>query len=128
MKVSLILTSVLTILAFSGVAYSQGKCDHLTNPTAKRHCLQRQLDEANRQQLLANERLNRANQRMQKACDAAASLDQAAKIASKQGSNVNVRAVGITWRSTRAIMSALTREKRNCESARREVNKARRRQ
>lgn len=128
MKASLILTSVLTIFAFSGVAYSQGQCNHLTNPTAKRHCLQRQLDEANRQQRLAQERLDRANLKMQKACSAVSALDQAAKVASKQGRNVNVVAVGVTWTSVRAIMSALTREKRNCESARQEVDQARRRQ
>lgn len=114
MKASLIMTVVLTVLAFSGVTYSQGQCNHLTNPTAKRHCLQRQLDEANRQQRLANERLNRANLRMQKACSTVEVLDQAAELASEQGPNVNVVAAGVTWRSLRAIMSALTREKRNC--------------
>lgn len=127
MKISLILSSVFTIVMFSGISYAQGNCNHLTNRTAKRHCLQRQLDEANRQQRLANERLNRANLRMKKACDTVAALDQAAKIASRQGPNVNVRAAGITWRSTRAIMSALTQERRNCASARQEVEKARRR-
>jgi len=126
MKASLILTSVLAILVFSGVSYSQGRCNHLTNPTAKRHCLQRQLDEANRQQRLANERLNRANLRMQQACSTVEVLDQAAELASEQGANVHVVAAGVTWRSLRAITSALTRERRKCDSARQEVERARR--
>jgi hypothetical protein len=124
MKASLILTSVLTILVFSGAAYSQGGCNHLTNPTAKRNCLVRQLNEATRQQKYYEERLNSANRRMQKACSTVEALDQAARIASNQGSNVNVKAAGVTWRSLRAIMSALTRERRNCESARQEVARA----
>jgi hypothetical protein len=53
-------------------------------------------------------------------------LDQAAELASEQGANVKVVAAGVTWRSLRAIMSALTREKRNCESARQEVERSRR--
>lgn len=127
MKASVILTSVLMILAFSGVSYSQGKCNHLKNPTAKRHCLQRQLDEANRQQRLAQERLNRANLRMQRACTAMEALDQAAELAAAQHPNVHVQAAGATFYSVRAVMSALTRERRNCESARQEVERARRR-
>lgn len=128
MKASLILTSFLTILVFSGVSYSQGQCNHLTNPTAKRNCLKRQLDEANRQQRLAEERLNRANLRMQKACTAMEVLDQAAELAASQHPIVHVQVAGATYYSVRAVTSALTREQRNCESARQEVERARRRQ
>jgi hypothetical protein len=127
MKPNIMLTTVVLVMLLSGAAYSQGKCNHLTNPTAKRHCLQRQLDEANRQQRLAEERLNRANLRMQKACTAMEALDQAAELAATQHPHVHVKAAGATFYSVRAVTSALTRERRNCESARREVEKTRRR-
>ena len=126
MKASIILTSVLTILVFSGVAYSQGNCNHLTNPTAKRNCLRRQLDEANRQQRVAQERLNRANLRMQKACTTMELLDEGAGIVGAEARNVKVKIAGMTYYSYRTILSALARERRNCESARQEVERARR--
>lgn len=123
MKANLMMISVLTIFLFSGVAYSQGNCNHLTNPTAKRNCLKRQLDDANRQQRLAQERLNRANLRMQRACTTMEALDQAAELAATQASP-HVQVAGVTYTTVRAVTSALTRERRNCESARQEVARA----
>lgn len=118
---------ILTILSllmvvFSDTAYSQQRkpCGHLTNPTAKRNCLVRELNEANRQQRIADERLRRLNGQMKKACDAVQVIDQAARIAATRGvSPTNpISAGGATWTSVRTIMSALTKEKQNCESAR----------
>src|SRR5688500_9063093 len=67
---SVLETVITNYFVLNGEAYSQGNCNHLTNPTAKRHCLQQRLDEANRQQRLHQERLNRLNLRMQQACSA----------------------------------------------------------
>lgn len=131
MKRPIFLTICLIVFAGVSSAYSQQRkpCDHLTDPTAKRNCLVRELNEANRQQRLAQERMEILNLRMKRACDAMQIADQAARIAATRAV-VNfanpVTVAGATWYSVRGIMSTLTREKKNCDSARQAVSQARR--
>lgn len=123
------------ILVISVDTYSQDRpCDHLTNPTAKRNCLQRVLDQRTREARVARERLERLDRSMRNACNAAAVMDQTAtyvtrvaKICPRNRYCEAVKYSGTTWTSTRQVMSALTREKRNCESARRAYESARNR-
>jgi hypothetical protein len=123
----LFLLIMFTLFVLSANAYAQrrqGPCDQYTNPEAKRHCLQQQADEANRQAKVAAENLRRANERMNIACNAVSILDQAARVGRRLPDG-RIQLGSRTWSSIRDLTSQLTRERQNCESAKREVERAR---
>jgi hypothetical protein len=128
----LFFVSALATIIFFGVetGYSQqrGPCDHLTNPTAKRNCLLRINRDRELEAIAARRRMERLDRIMNRACNMASIADQAAQIAAERPVNPRnpVTVAGVTWTSVRGIMSTLTRERRNCESARQAVEAARR--
>jgi hypothetical protein len=124
---------ILALSFFYGAqtAYSQQRrpCDGLSG-AQRRSCLERTVARTTAEANRANERLQRLNFAMTRACNAAELLDVTADIAQTAG-EVSFRHPlsygGLTWTSVRAIMSRFSNEKRNCESARRAVADNRRR-
>ncbi|MFN0278705.1 MAG: hypothetical protein ACKVRN_08890 [Pyrinomonadaceae bacterium] len=64
---------------------------------------------------------------MHRTCQTYEVLDQTADLASAQGRTMHIQAAGVTWTTLRALLSAVTRERQKCESARRDFESARRR-
>lgn len=109
-------------------AYSQRRCDGLVG-SVRASCLQREAARARSQADRANANLQHLTARMNFACRAAALLDAIARAATAFGEiTKNRRFVygGRSWSSTREIMTTLTRERANCEDARRAFANARR--
>lgn len=125
MKIRMIVPVAVVLLTLASVDFAQSRCRQIADPTARRACLVREADEANRQARIANERLNRLNNIMHRTCQTYEVLDAAAGLAAEQGRTVQIQAAGATWVTLRALLSAVTKERQKCESARQEVERAR---
>jgi len=122
---------IVAVLFSTGTAYSQQRkpCQGLYG-NMRTACLKREVARTTAEANRANQELERANLAMVRACQRVAILDQTADLASIAGEVSNRKPLlfaGMYWTSIRAIMSALTNERRNCEAARRAMADNRRR-
>jgi hypothetical protein len=138
MIVAVRLWSLLASLCVSSVVVAaqtpqyekQGKPCAGLQGNARTTCLREELRRANAEVAAANANLARLDRRMTAACNTVAFLDQAAQAAELAGDVTQAKPLsfgGQTWTSVRALMTQLTREKKNCADARRAVEEARRR-
>lgn len=127
MKIGIKVLLALAFITFVQEVHSQSRCRQISDPVARRKCLEREAAEANRQAEIANRNLQRANNNMHRVCQTYEVLDIAAGLAAEQGQTFDIRAAGYTWVTLRALLSAVTKERQKCDSARQEVERARRR-
>lgn len=102
-------------------------CPGLTGQ-ARTNCLQAEVRRAAAAAATANAKLDRLNNIMKKSCDAVEVLDATAQVANRAGeisANKPLQYGGMTWTSVRNLMTALTKERRNCDDARKAVAAAR---
>lgn len=126
-QIVLILTALLLGIG-AQAAYSQRPCDGLVG-SVRTSCLQREAARTRSQADRANANLQQLTARMNFACQGASILDATARAATAFGEITRNRRfiyMGRSWSSVREIMTTLTRERANCEDARRAVANARR--
>lgn len=127
MKFGIKLILALAFISFVQEVHSQSRCRQISDPVERRKCLEREHAEATRQAQLAAQKLDRLNLFMHRTCQTYEVLDHAATLAAEQGQTKHIRAAGVYWVTIHTLLSAVTRERQKCESARREVERARRR-
>lgn len=127
---STLLVATVIILGRSDLgAQPKPLCEGLTGD-ARTKCLNQEAARTAAEARKANEHFERLNKRMVSACNAAAVMDNTAKAASAAGEVTQFKPLkygGRTWTSVRDISKAVTKERRNCDDARRALASAQRR-